>query len=180
VCGGAELCRRPSTLAKGGRGACFAFAPPSSPLYLALPKYFSVGADETAHDSDDSDDSQEWTSALANRQLDDFEDVDYEEKVLMMMWNAHVRGHPIYADSQLANACLRFCQDRGDDILKHKLRRQLVVHLLNLWDAALVDSECIANCMQIVDSFAHQTPKSAAAADPAPEVSNQDTASASS
>ncbi len=60
----------------------------------------------------------------------------------------------VYSDGCVPGVCVEFCKRFGATIMKCGLRYSLLLHLLNLWDNALVDTEAICTCMAIVDAAA--------------------------
>ena len=56
--------------------------------------------------SDEIDD--DWAVGLSEKLIDEFEDVSGGEKLLMKLWNRHMRSPAIFADSQIPDACHHF------------------------------------------------------------------------
>ena len=50
----------------------------------------------------------EWSVALSERLMDEFEDVSPQEKLLMKLWNRHVRSVHVFADAHVPAACSSF------------------------------------------------------------------------
>ncbi len=59
----------------------------------------------------------------------------------------------VYSDHCVPGVCVEFCKRDGHAIMAAGLRYNLLLHLLNLWDNALVDTETICVCMRIVDAL---------------------------
>ena len=58
----------------------------------------------------------------------------------------------VYSDRCVPGVCVEFSKRNGSTILKCGLRYNLLLHMLNLWDNALVDTETVCMCMRIVDA----------------------------
>lgn len=58
--------------------------------------------------TDEIDD--EWAQTLSEKLMDEFEDVSASEKLLMKLWNRHLKFPPVLADAQLPAACVLFAQ----------------------------------------------------------------------
>jgi len=101
-------------------------------------------------DSDDDVD-EEWILEQGEKLLDEFEDVSIEEKQFMKMWNRFIFYNKIFADYQVASRCVDFANAHGLELLQKNLRENFMLHLINMWDFALITSDTIAKCMVIVD-----------------------------
>jgi hypothetical protein len=101
-------------------------------------------------DSDDDVD-EEWILEQSEKLLDEFEDVSLEEKHFMKIWNRYIFYNKIFADYQVAERCINFATKHGLELLQKKLRENFLLHLLNMWDFALIQSDTIEKCMIIVD-----------------------------
>lgn len=124
--------------------------PPPRQYYHARTLAPIVGDALDYPDSDDDVD-EDWRLEVSNQLLDEFDDVTLCEKQFMKMWNAYVFRHPIRADSLLPDSCLSFAKTHRDQLLKHNLRHNFLLHLLNLWDNSLLDATHIASCLRQVD-----------------------------
>lgn len=125
---------------------------------MTVPKQFyhsktgmPILPNEVDCDSDDDVD-ESWITNQSDRLIDDFEDVTLEEKEFMKLWNRHIYTYRVYSDRCVPGVCVEFCKRDGATIMASGLRYNLLLHLLNLWDNALVDTETICVCMRIVDS----------------------------
>jgi hypothetical protein len=58
----------------------------------------------------------------------------------------------VYSDGCVPDVCLEFCKRNGASIMRCGLRYNLLLHLLNLWDNALVDTETICACVALVEA----------------------------
>ena len=102
-------------------------------------------------DSDDDVD-EEWILEQGEKLLDEFEDVSKEEKMFMKMWNRFIFYNKSLADFEVHQRCIDFAKAKGEDILKKGLRENFLLHLINMWDFALIRSNTMVECMLIVDS----------------------------
>jgi hypothetical protein len=101
-------------------------------------------------DSDDEVD-EDWILEQNERLLDEFEDVSIEEKQIMKMWNQYIFYNKVYADRLLPQTCLDFTKRHAQMINEAGLRGNFLLHLLTLWDYALITSDTIAECMINLD-----------------------------
>ena len=84
--------------------------------------------------------------------MDEFEDVSKEEKMFMKMWNRFIFYNKILADFEVHQRCIDFAKAKGAEILKKGLRENFLLHLINMWDFALIRSDTMVECMLIVDN----------------------------
>jgi len=70
-----------------------------------------------------------------------------------------VQAFPPYGDTLLVLVCERFVQKFGTLIVEKKLRYQLLLHLMSLWDFGLLTAEEVWYFMQEVDSIQHAITK---------------------
>ena len=84
--------------------------------------------------------------------MDEFEDVSKEEKMFMKMWNRFIFYNKILADFEVHQRCIDFAKAKGAEILKKGLRENFLLHLINMWDFALLRSDTMIECMLIVDN----------------------------
>lgn len=108
--------------------------------------------EELPFDSDDDCDTS-FELVKSNKALDEFEDVSLEEKELMKLWNTHIHGFLPYADAYVPMVCERFVLKFGKEIVSKKLRHNLLLHLISLWDFGLVRADDIKKCVEIVDNI---------------------------
>jgi hypothetical protein len=104
------------------------------------------------YDSDDDVDSS-WYLWYQCRNLEEFEDVAFEEKEFMKLWNIHVATFPPYSDSYLPIICERFVQRFAYEILRKGLRHNCLVHFLNMWDYSLIRADEVRKYMDCIDNF---------------------------
>ena len=90
----------------------------------------------------DSEDDADVGSMVANnnRMLDDFEDVSYEEKEFMKLWNSYTLRNPVVSLAFLSLTLQGFVDAYSREILERKLRYQFLLHVVNLWDNGLLTS----------------------------------------
>jgi hypothetical protein len=58
----------------------------------------------------------------------------------------------VYSDASMPSVCVAFAKRNGAALLKGGLRHNFLLHLLNLWDNALIDTHVMSVCMDLVDS----------------------------
>lgn len=92
---------------------------------------------ELETDSEDDIDIASMT-AHNNRMLDEFEDVSYEEKEFMKLWNSYIIRNPVVSVAFLSLSIQSFLDTFSREILERKLRYQFLLHVINLWDNGLL------------------------------------------
>ena len=121
----------------------------SSQLYHATTGVPAI-EEEFFYDSDDDIDNSQ---ALMQVNLDifEFEDISYEEKLFMCLWNNHINSLSVFADCYLLSVCTLFIHRHANYILKNGLRHNLLLHLMNLYDCNLLRAEEIPILMAELD-----------------------------
>ena len=103
-------------------------------------------------DSDD-DVKDRWILDQSACIIDSFEDASSREKKFMKLWNQHVFELGVSADRVVPRVCLLFARRFVEEIRKYKLRFQFLLHMLTLWDFAILDTRTLHYCMRIVDAY---------------------------
>jgi hypothetical protein len=91
----------------------------------------------------ENDKCMRWQVDLSNQYLDEFEDVSFEEKEFFKMWNIHMEVDMggFYSKKYLPWYCHQFIENYGLQILRKKLRFQVLVHFLYLIDIKMLRKE---------------------------------------
>eukprot|EP01138_Halocafeteria_seosinensis_P007363 gb/GECG01007527.1/.p1 GENE.gb/GECG01007527.1/~~gb/GECG01007527.1/.p1 ORF type:complete len:1206 (+),score=172.29 gb/GECG01007527.1/:1-3618(+) len=108
------------------------------------------------HEEDiDSDDDVKdaWVLERSSAVIDSFEDASSAEKKFMKLWNSHVFELGVYADRVVPRVCLLFARRFTSEISRQNLRFQFLLHMLTLWDFAILDTRTLHYCLRIVDSY---------------------------
>jgi len=79
-----------------------------------------------------------WVLQRIQRNIDDFADVNDEEKEILIMWSIFVTKFIVSGDCHLPRIIDMFIETHGREILEKKLLRNFTLHLVNL-----VDYHCI-------------------------------------
>ncbi len=103
------------------------------------------------NDSDYEED-ETWINERNNQLLDEFADVSFEEKLFMKYWNEFSKMWNVYAFKYVPEANLRFAQRYRRKIVKHGLRQNFNMHLVNLFDFGLLNSQDILECLDVIDN----------------------------
>lgn len=115
---------------------------------------------DNSHGRDDDNEratiDETWKVVLANRLVDEFEDVNSGEKHLMKLWNQHVAQTPVFADMYMGDVSVLFARRYADILKTNNLQKVLLLHLTNMWRLSLITKEHIDKCMGIVNKF-HDT-----------------------
>ena len=106
--------------------------------------------EELGYESDDECDNR-WDLMMANQALDEFEDIGYEEKVFMKLWNTHIASFPPYSDGYIPIVCERFVRKFSSRIADEHLRYHCLFHFLVMHDFGLLRSDEVQYYMTIVD-----------------------------
>lgn len=88
----------------------------------------------------ESENDPVWLRLKTQQMIDEFMDVNEGEKEIMKLWNLHVMHHNYVGDCQMPEACKEFIRLHGQIILKRNLKKNLVLHLSNLFDFGLLTS----------------------------------------
>ena len=83
--------------------------------------------------------------------IDEFTDVNADEKALMKLWNQHVQSYTVIPDRLMAQCCREFSARFCSAILNRRLRNNYAMHLVNLYNFGLVSPDDIRACLQIID-----------------------------
>jgi hypothetical protein len=79
-------------------------------------------------------------------------DVNEDEKLVMQLWNHFLMSRRVISHAQLHQACKDICKTYGGFIKEKKLRRNFLLHLLNLVDHCLIKPSKITEIMEILDN----------------------------
>eukprot|EP00873_Tetraselmis_striata_P009899 jgi/Tetstr1/430163/TSEL_019995.t1 len=111
---------------------------------------------EVLSDRDSDDDFDEEECLKTNQQLLEHcpSNPTPGEQHLMLLWNVHIAKHPIYSDGLTAQACARFAAAHAAQLGAPSLRRQFVLHMVNLVNHRLMSPEELDRCLQTVDKGA--------------------------
>lgn len=83
--------------------------------------------------------------------LEDFTDLDKGEKELMKLWNEFMHSHTVVPEHRMFERCMTFIRTYAVKMKAKNLREELCHHLHNLWDAGMISSDHIVECMQEFD-----------------------------
>ena len=111
--------------------------------------------EELEYESEDERDIR-WDLMMANNAIDEFEDVGYEEKVFMKLWNTHIASFPPYSDGYIPIVIERFVRKFAGEICRQHLRYHCLFHLLTMYDFGLLRANEIQYYMMIVDRQAKE------------------------
>uniref|UniRef100_H2YZ91 Uncharacterized protein n=1 Tax=Ciona savignyi TaxID=51511 RepID=H2YZ91_CIOSA len=111
-------------------------------LYFHSETVVPVRPCEFDMDSEEETDP-EWLRAHTTKMLDEFTDVNDGEKPIMKLWNLYVMKHNCIADAQLATTCREFLDVHAALIVKHNLRRNLLLHFVTLVDFGVLKASVL-------------------------------------
>ncbi|XP_051997191.1 polycomb protein suz12-B isoform X2 [Xyrauchen texanus] len=106
-------------------------------LYFHSDSCMPLRPQEMEMDSEDERDP-EWLREKTATQIEEFTDVNEGEKEVMKLWNLHVMKNGFIADNQMTQASMLFVENFGLHIIRRKLCRNFLLHLVNLHDFNLV------------------------------------------
>ena len=87
---------------------------------------------------DDSTDEFRWIRENMFNQINEFTDVNKDEKLVMQLWNHHVMSRKVLSLNHIYESCKEISLKYSNFILKKNLRRNFLLHLLNLVDHSLL------------------------------------------
>lgn len=110
---------------------------------------------EWCYDSDEEPDD-EWLHRMGEELLEEFveEDVSPDEKNFLKMWNRFMISHSLIPDFVVPQKCVDFIHSHIKDMVNCNLRRELVLHLFNLWDSGIISCAHMVHCMTLFDTLA--------------------------
>ncbi|XP_010449702.1 PREDICTED: polycomb group protein VERNALIZATION 2-like isoform X2 [Camelina sativa] len=112
--------------------------------------------EQVMSDRDSEDEVDDFTADIEDRQLqmlDDFVDVNKDEKQFMHLWNTFVRKQRVIADGHISWACEAFSRFYEKELHSYSsLFWCWKLFLIKLWNHGLVDSATINNCSSILEN----------------------------
>merc|ERR1712130_64341 len=105
-------------------------------------------------DVDSEDDSQEefrWIRENMFHQINEFTDVNKDEKLVMQLWNHHLMSRRVLTLNHIYECCKEITQKYPKYILRKNLRRNFLLHLLNLVDHCLLKPSKVPEIMELLD-----------------------------
>ncbi|XP_033938624.1 polycomb protein suz12-B isoform X2 [Pseudochaenichthys georgianus] len=140
-------------------------------LYFHSDSCMPLRPQEMEEDSEDERDP-DWLREKTATQLDEFTDVNEGEKEVMKLWNLHVMkyGVPLFssfiADNQMNQAILHFAENNGAHIIRRKLCRNFLLHLVSMHDFNLVSTATIDHAMARLKQIQEELPDTEEEAQP--------------
>ncbi|KAJ8319228.1 hypothetical protein KUTeg_004319 [Tegillarca granosa] len=101
-------------------------------------------------DSEDENDPV-WLRQKTVKMIDEFTDVNEGEKELMKLWNLHIMKYNFIADCQIPEACEKFVENHGKEVILQNLCRNFILHMVNLFDFSLIGSETIHRTLALIE-----------------------------
>lgn len=86
-------------------------------------------------------------------QLEELEDLSWEEKSLMKIWNQFACSNKAYGDSRVPLMCQQFLEKHAAEILAQNLRHNTLIHFLNMMDFGLLVPDELKNLMAYLDQL---------------------------
>ncbi|XP_072224407.1 polycomb protein suz12-B-like [Leuresthes tenuis] len=115
-------------------------------LYFQSDCCLPLRPQEMEVDSEDERDP-DWLKEKTVKQIEEFTDVNEGEKEIMKLWNLHVMKHGFIADNQMNKACLLFAEHHGPLIVRRRLCRNFLLHLISMHDFNLISTLTIDQAM---------------------------------
>ncbi|XP_064619143.1 polycomb protein suz12-like [Lineus longissimus] len=112
-----------------------------------------VRPEEIDRDSEEENDP-EWLRQKTINLIEEFTDVNEGEKEVMKMWNLHIMRNNYIGDCQLPTACQTFVAKYGPTIVEKNLRKNFLLHLINLYNFSLIRSDTILRTLVLYDQLA--------------------------
>ncbi|EOA15517.1 hypothetical protein CARUB_v10004893mg [Capsella rubella] len=113
-----------------------------------------MGLEQVMSDRDSEDEVDDDVADFEDRQmLDDFVDVNKDEKQFMHLWNSFVRKQRVIADGHISWACEAFSRFYEKELHSYSsLFWCWRLFLIKLWNHGLVDAATINNCSTILEN----------------------------
>ncbi|CAA0395527.1 unnamed protein product [Arabidopsis thaliana] len=113
-----------------------------------------MALEQVMSDRDSEDEVDDDVADFEDRQmLDDFVDVNKDEKQFMHLWNSFVRKQRVIADGHISWACEAFSRYYEKELHCYSsLFWCWRLFLIKLWNHGLVDSATINNCNTILEN----------------------------
>ncbi|XP_020875366.1 polycomb group protein VERNALIZATION 2 isoform X1 [Arabidopsis lyrata subsp. lyrata] len=115
-----------------------------------------MALEQVMSDRDSEDEVDDDVADFEDRQLqmlDDFVDVNKDEKQFMHLWNSFVRKQRVIADGHISWACEAFSRFYEKELhLYSSLFWCWRLFLIKLWNHGLVDAATINNCNTILEN----------------------------
>ncbi|BFZ02950.1 hypothetical protein BsWGS_05989 [Bradybaena similaris] len=97
-----------------------------------------------------------WLKQKTIMMIDEFTDVNEGEKALMKMWNLHVMDKEYIGDCMVPHACMTFVDEHGAEIIQKHLRRNFLLHLVNLFDFGLIRPDVVQRTYARLENLRHE------------------------
>ena len=100
--------------------------------------------------SDSEDDNNEWLLSQTKKLINDFTDVNQQEKEIMKLWNIHIIQSKVVGDCHIAQACITFAEAHAKTIREKSLTNNFLAHLVQLCDQGLITLDQIQDSLSII------------------------------
>lgn len=91
----------------------------------------------------EAEEDYQWLVDAANRQIDDFLDLNDGEKAFYKLWNTHMHFNPCFGDVMMVQILEKFIDERGTQIWKYNLYKNFLLHLTNFYEFGILDQVTI-------------------------------------
>lgn len=121
-------------------------------LYFHTSYNLPIRACEFEYDSEDDSTSEfRWIREHMADQINEFTDVNEDEKLIMKLWNHHLMCRKVLSLQQITEAAKEISSKYAHFIKSRNVRRNWLLHLLNLVDHNLLRPSEVPKIMQILD-----------------------------
>ena len=103
--------------------------------------------------SDSEDDNNEWLVTQTKKLINDFTDVNKDEKEIMKLWNIYMIQNRIVGDCQIASSCITFAELHRAIIREKSLTNNFLAHLVQLCDQGLITTDHVQESISIITSL---------------------------
>ena len=105
--------------------------------------------------SDSEDDNTEWLLSQTKKLINDFTDVNRQEKEIMKLWNIHMIQFKVVGDCHMAEACIAFANTHAKIIREKSLTNNFLAHLVQLCDQGLITLDQIQDSLSIINELSY-------------------------
>ncbi|KAI6661591.1 Polycomb protein Suz12 [Oopsacas minuta] len=101
--------------------------------------------------SDSEDDNNEWLLSQTKKLINDFTDVNRDEKEIMKLWNIYMIQKKVVGDCHIAVICSEFAKKHREIIREQSLTNNFLAHLIQLSDQGLITIDHIHESLSIIN-----------------------------
>lgn len=102
--------------------------------------------------SDSEDENNEWLVTQTKKLINDFTDVNKDEKEIMKLWNIFMIQKRVVGDCNVSSSCVAFAKLHRAIIREKSLTNNFLAHLVQLSDQGLITTDHVQESISIITS----------------------------